>query len=157
MDMRWNHVSPNKLCSSDKLQQDFVFHFQKASKRKKETKKWRNQETKKPPSFWLFFRFFSGWEWSQWYAKNEKDQARDAVRGGATARGARLTSQILGWAGSRSSRSHTLSVNSAVLQWCHHCTINIESIPWYQFYSLHADQGLALILLALNLQFVIFI
>lgn len=29
MDTRWNHVPHNKLFSSDKLQQDFLFHFQK--------------------------------------------------------------------------------------------------------------------------------
>lgn len=88
-----------RLLSSDKLQQDFMFHLQKKVKTK------NNNKTPKlkpnPSPFWAFICLFSVWEESQqWGVKDVKDQAR-GVTGGPE--GSLLASLILGCVCSTSS------------------------------------------------------
>lgn len=89
-----------RLLSSDKLQQDFMFHLQKKNKNKEQQK--NTPKLKPNPSpFWAFICLFSVWEESQqWGVKDVKDQTR-GVTGGTE--GSLLASLILGCVCSTSS------------------------------------------------------
>lgn len=84
---------------------------------------------------------------------DEKNHASGAAGDGVGASGGHLASQFLRWVGNASSKKELVFIGKPWKVTAVSLQNSKHQLPQHQFHSLHADQSLALIWLAHNLQF----
>lgn len=141
IDMRWNHMLRKKLFSSDKLQQDFVFHFHKKFKTNKQTHK----QTHHWP-FGVFLGFVQ--DGSDHNDMQRMRRIRPMVLPEVVAQPEEHIWLLRSCDG--------LAAQGAWATLCKQCSVTVVSINT-ESHDTSFIVSLALIFLALNLQFAIFI